>query len=255
MSPGAYHGRMPAARRAIPALVALAVALLVVGSATAAGNEPVARHSAGDMKRARALVLGLTDLGRGWVSERKGTSAPGTDAAAALRCAGYDPDLSGVVETGSAAGGSFSFDDGSAFYSVGSAATVLETPEMTTLTWDRSIRPAIVSCFRSAFVRGLQLGASKGKQAAPKVRFGRTVVFRPKADTTRRVGFRLAASIVFPEKGSMPLPVVIAVVFLSEGRHLSFATIASLGDTPPPTLERAVTSRLAARIASRRPSA
>ena len=136
---------------------------------------------------------------------------------------------------------------------VGSAATVMKTPKMTRAVWNRSIRPAIVSCFRGAFLRGLQLGSS-GKDAAPLVRFGGATVFRPSAVTARKTGFRLTASIGFREQGATPLPVVIQVVFLAQGRHLAFATIASLGARPPATLEKVVTGRLAARLGRSVPS-
>jgi hypothetical protein len=239
------HGRRTLPRALVAALVL--IALVAVGAATA-GTEPLAQHTTADMKRAQQLVLVGSDLGRGWKQE--GTAAAtGTTAGSALRCSGYAPDLAGLIETGTATGRSFSFDDGNAFYSVGSAATVMKTSRMTTQVWNRSIRPEIVSCFRSAFVRGLQLGSSAGKQAAPTVRFGEASVFAPSAATQRKVGFRLTAAIRFPDQGGDPLPVVIDVVFLAQGRHLSFATIASLGDRPPTALEKAISGRLAARIA------
>lgn len=246
-------------RRRPLVLLLIAIASLVlasVGTAAAAraGAEPVARHTAADMRKARQLVLGAGDLGRGWVAARSsglpGTTGAGGDAASALRCAGFQPDLSGLIETGTAAGASLSFDDGQSFYSVGSAATVMKTPEMTNVAWNRSIRPAIVACFRSAFVRGLQLGSTGASAPAPVVRFSDSKVFEPSARAQRKVGFRIDASIAFRESGatSAPMPVVIEVVFLAQGRHLALATIASLGTAPSVELEKTVSGRLAARL-------
>lgn len=234
--------------RALPAAaVAGLVAVLVAAGVATAGTEPIARHTAADMKHARQLVLGVGDLGSGWVAER-GAPGSGAPAASPLRCTGYEPDLSGLVETGTAAGASLSFDDGTAFYSVGSAATVMKTPRMTAAAWARSIRPEIVACFRNAFVRGLQLGSSAGKGAAPLVRFGGSSSFEPPVTASRKAGFRLDASILFREEGATPLPIVIEVLFLAQGRRLAFASIASLGRQPPAALERIVAGRLATRL-------
>lgn len=232
-------------------MTGIVASMLIVATTASAGAEPVARHTPADMQRARQLVLERSDLGNGWVTEPTPSGTAGTTASTALRCAGYDPDLSGIVETGSAAGASFSFDDGHAFYSVGSAATVMQTTAMTARAWEQSVRPAIVSCFRSAFVRGLQLGAGAGATAAPRVTFGAAREFTPSTGAHRAAGFRVTATILFRDRGATPLPIVIDVVFLSQGRHLSFATIASLGDRPPASLERTVTARLANHLRAR----
>jgi hypothetical protein len=92
------------------ALVATLTALALAAAANAAAHskDPVQRHTAADMRRARALALRPSDLAAGWTTDKPSKPAPpctvGPDESSIVQTARVDPSFTwkdGVTNVGS----------------------------------------------------------------------------------------------------------------------------------------------------------
>ena len=134
------------------------------GVATAAG--PASKHTASGTAAARASLLTLTELGKGW------TSKAGATSGIQVRCTGYQPSGKGIVETGVAS---------TPTYAAGTAGpfVVQETSEYATAAqassyWKRAVTAGLVACARQSLsglaARGIKLKTvSAGPLAITKV--------------------------------------------------------------------------------------
>jgi hypothetical protein len=180
-------------------LVLLALAVLA-GSASAAGTkagDPQKRHNAADQAWAKAIRVQRSDLGSGdWRVE---PSSSDDDSRAPKAC--KDPDLSDLVETGSAENPDFS-RNGSF---VGSGSIVFQNERQMTTAWNRMARMPFTDCLIWGFkhgaagsgarVRITSSGPVRIARLAPRFKTGRVnvVVSGPAATIKGRFSYYFAA--------------------------------------------------------------
>ena len=127
------------------------VALAVSSSASAAGHDPrdpQKRHNPADQAWAKKIRVQHADLGAGdWRVEASVNN--GDDRGAPKAC--RNPDMSNLVETGSAETPDFS-RNGSV---VGSGASVFLNERQATKAWSLAARQPLTQCLAAAFEKGL----------------------------------------------------------------------------------------------------
>ena len=124
-----------------PVRLVLAVSLLVVvGSATAGSGDPRRDHNPGDQASARSIVLRRGDL-PGW------RARPAPKPKPSLRCRSFAPDLSAVVETGSAASSEYTRGR----LSVSSNAVVTASRSQALVVWHSLATKRLMTCVGEAF--------------------------------------------------------------------------------------------------------
>jgi hypothetical protein len=179
-------------------LVLLVVAALA-GTASAAGRkegDPQKRHNPTDQAWAEAIRVQRSDLGSGdWRVEETSDD----DRGAPKAC--KDPDLSDLVETGSAEEPDWS-RNGSF---VGSGSVVFQADRQMTTAWNRLVRTPFTDCLIWAFKKGaagsgvrvriVSRGPVRIAKLAPRFKTGRVtiVVSGPAATLKGRFSYYLAA--------------------------------------------------------------
>src|SRR5260221_61154 len=118
---------------------------MVTSVALAAKGDPQKHHTAADMSRARSVVLRPGDLPAGWKSAPANSGSSGN-----LSCKGFDPDESDLTETGKA--DSPDFSKGLAFIS--SSAALYRTAAQAQASWNRVVKPGLLTCLKSLFEQG-----------------------------------------------------------------------------------------------------
>jgi len=200
------------------AIVVLAAAVLAT-AALAATGDPVKRHTAADMAKARSIVFRLRELGAGWTRD----TTPDTDDNP--RCSYFGIDESDLVETGYAEA-TFNHSSGA---TLGSEASIYKTIANAQATWSRHVRPALVRCLgdemkQEAAKSGDAIAiAGTGKLAFPKV-------------APRTAAFRIRARLT-PKGRTTAIPLTFDLVFLERGRILTFLGVITAGATPPASLD------------------
>lgn len=129
--------------RSKPLLIAALGALV---AATAAGSS-VIRFNAADQRSAHTVVLKAADLGTpGWTG---GAKKP--DLSSGSGCKSFNPKDSDLVTTGAAETvwrkSGLTFD---------SEVEILQTAEMVSTDWQRSVKPQAVTCIREQFNTALK---------------------------------------------------------------------------------------------------
>lgn len=207
-----------------PLRLALAVlaAGALAGTAAAAAGDPIERHTAADMAKARSILIKPADLGPGWTRD--------PSAASDEDCKAFDPDESGLVETGEA----------EAYYqrgptAVASDVVLYRTEAMARRSWALGARLPIVDCF----VEGMREELPSGVRLRV-VRRGK-VAFAPVAQRT--AAFFLAVRVSGPS-GSFVLNLDVVAV----GRGRTIAALATIGlEVRAPLSERRRLATLLAR--------
>lgn len=147
--------------RTKPFLIALAAA---VALPAAAGADQI-KFNAHDQAAARAVIIKPADLGTGWKGGRKKP-----DLSSITGCSNYHPKSSDLVTTGAAeseySNSGVDFD---------SEAEILQTSQMVALDWQRSVKPALVTCVRQLFAK--QLGGKGKLVSAKKIGFPRVATY------------------------------------------------------------------------------
>ena len=128
-------------RTVLAVLAALVVAAPAAGVSRGA-HDPQKRLNARDQAKARSFLLRPADLGSSWTS----TPAPHAGDGGDLSCAGFDPDLSDLVETGDVQSRLFVHATASTSSTVFSTGTVYANARMAGAAWNRVIRPELVRC-------------------------------------------------------------------------------------------------------------
>ena len=146
------------------ASIVLVLLCTATGVATAAG--PATEHTVAGTTAARASLLTLADLGKGW------TAKAGTTSGIQVRCSGHQPSGKGIVETGVASTPSFAASTAGPF-------VVQETSEYATAAqasayWEHAVTAGLVTCATQSLSplasRGIKLKVvSAGPLAITKV--------------------------------------------------------------------------------------
>lgn len=195
--------------RRISLLLAVA-ALALPPAALAAQGEPQKQHTAADTARARAMVLRLRDLpGSGWKGKRDTSPNDST------RCAGFEPNLSDLVETGQADSLEFSHPAG-AF--VGSSATLFRSVADANAAFDRVVRPGLARCLRAV------VAGTADRTTKVAVLSSARVAHPRRGDESR--AYRLRARLT---AGGRSFPLVLDIVAVRRGRADALVLAANLG--------------------------
>jgi hypothetical protein len=208
------------------ALVA-ALALVLAAGATAAG--PSVKVTSAGTADAKASLLTLTDLGKGWTGKATAASAP------ILSCTGYTPSFTGVVETGVASSptfaastsGPFLVEQTSVFASAGQASKV----------WQRAVRPGLLGCAAQT----LGTLAAKGIHV--------TIVARQPLQLAKPTPHTAAYRVVGKLKTTkQTLTAYLDVVYVSRGASLTAITFSSFVKPVPTAVEVAIAKLVAHRM-------
>jgi hypothetical protein len=212
------------ARRFLLALLALAALAGTASAAVTKAGDPKKRHNAADQAWAERIRIQRNDLGAGdWRVE-----PPESDHGAPKQC--QDPDMSDLIETGSAENPNFS-RNGSA---VSSASLVLQTPAQMRAAFARVARAPFTECLSWAFKKGAAAAGARvritsttslrASQLAPMAKAGRVdiVVSGPAASVRGHFSYYLLArgrASVLLVIGSFTRPA--APISASLERHLA----------------------------------
>ncbi len=213
-------------RRAAPIAVALAVVL--TGSALAAQGDPQKKITKADQARARAISLRLSDFGAGWKQgppSKKDESNP--------RCSTYNPDQSDLIETGTYDSPNFSRPDGT---SVSSSSGVFRTAAMAKKGYARVVVPQLPKCFAELFKKGIT------KPNSATIFFAGSLAFPPYGD--RSNAYRIRASVKTP---TATVPATIDVVVFNRGRIDVAIILVAISQPLPAAFEQSLVANVAAR--------
>ena len=127
-----------AVRRSIALFALVCAAVVAAPVAAGAHGDPQDRHTPGDTAKAHSIALERGDLpGGAWEAERDGADV------ALLRCAGFAPDLSDLVETGEAESPNFTRPPATF---VSSTASLFATEAQANAAFDRVVKPGLMRC-------------------------------------------------------------------------------------------------------------
>src|SRR5580765_2907179 len=117
-------------------LLALAAGAVLAGPAAAAA--PFANHTSAGTAAAKASLLTIKDLGKGWAPGATGT--PGLH----LSCKGWSPSGKGIVETGASGSPSFASSNVGPF--VVQTTSVYGSSKQASAYWARAVQPGLMAC-------------------------------------------------------------------------------------------------------------
>jgi hypothetical protein len=202
------------------------VLLLGPGTAAAASKSTL---TAADTSLARAAVLLGADVGHGWSSQ------PAPNKVPPLTCTGFQPILSGVVETGAAA--SRTFSQTSSDLSVSSVAYVYKTAAQAAEVWHRVVTRRLLTCVADSLVSGSGHGVKftvdrKQMLSLPSIGGG-----------TR--GYRVVGTASSTDQ---QLGVYLDAIVLERGRMLAVVSYADALVPAPRSLELRLARRIAGRL-------
>ena len=214
-------------------LLGLVAALVVAAPAAAlgrGGHDPQRRLNARDQAKARSLVLQQRDLGPGWTSN----PPPSTGSSGDLSCAGFDPNLSDLVETGEAQSRVFARGLGTSVFSIGTVYADARTAET---AWNRIMRRALVRCLST-----LLEGSSTGGVAIKTLSSGRFAFPRT---TPRSAAFRIA---VEAKALGVATRIYVDLLGLGRGRLEADVFVVSVQQPFPAPFERSLARSVGARL-------
>jgi hypothetical protein len=219
-----------------PILVLLLAGCLVLPAlALAADTDPQERYTAADKAKARSLLLKRGDLVAGW---KQSPAAKADDSSDDYKCAGYDPDLSDLTETGEAEV-EFSHRSGAMIFSY---ASLMKSPEQAVVSWRRGNTPAFARCLAQVVTQGLSDADADAKVTS----YGRMPF--PKL-APRVAAFKVAFTVSAPEF-EKPVPFTFHVVILGSGRAevalIAMAPFAGLAAADLRALGNVLAERMAA---------
>jgi hypothetical protein len=211
-------------------VVIFVAACILAGSAGAAATDPKKRHNAADQAWAKAIRIQRSDLGAGdWRVEPKSS-----DAGAPQGC--KDPNLSDLVETGSAENPDFS-RNGSF---VGSGASIFLSEAQATSAWRRIAAQEFTRCIATGFKQAV----SGSNVRLMVLSSGRLAFGRPTDHfTAGRVRLRISGPAATLEGR-------VTYYLYAQGRATALLMVASFG-RPLSPISPALEKRLATLVASR----
>lgn len=211
----------------LPAAVLAAAAL--AGPAAAAAPSP--RHTAAATAAAKASLLKLSDLGKGWQAGATGT--PGLH----LSCKGYSPSGTGIVEAGAA--GSPGFASSQVGPWVSQTTSVYGSTKQASTYWARAVKPGLVGCVIQT-VRAVEAQGIKVKVLSQgNLPFGKVAPLT--------AAYRVVANLTSP--GKTPRKLYFDVVLVGKGNTLSELTLTSFVGPVPDKVESALATLVASRMA------
>ncbi len=203
-------------------LVAFAVAGACVSAATAtAANVPVKRHTSAGTSAARASLLTLKILGKGWTATKAG---PGGLQAT---CTGYQPSMKGIVETGAAA--SANFTGGTTGPFIVQLTSVYASAGQASAFWNRAVKPGLITCVAQT----LETVTSRGI----KVKINSQGPLKLAKAGSMSAAYRVVATLT---SAKQKLTTYFDVILVGSGQTVSEVTISSFQSPPPANFEHAL---------------
>jgi hypothetical protein len=201
--------------------------VIAVAASPASAAIRVHRTTAGN-QLARGVLVRRADLGSGWSQTAAPAKVP------PLTCPAFNPAISGVTETGTAA--SPTFGHGSSGPFVSADAYVYATAGQATTVWSRAVRPQLRRCV----AEGLRSASGNGT----KFRVTTSGLLSLPPLGVRRAGYRIAGTATRTDQS---VNVFLDALVLSTGRRLVTITVSSFFAPPTRQFELRV-----ARIAAHR---
>jgi hypothetical protein len=208
------------------ALAAVLLACLLAAPVAAALR---VKHTRPDTALARASLLRLRDLDKGWQASAQHGSVP------ALTCGSFNPSLTGVVETGAALSPRFQGDSAGPFAS--QTAYVYATRAQAATVWTGVARPGLIRCLADTVTRG---GSPSGKFEV----VGKQRLTLPKL-ADRAAGYRVVATLTAPGQSSTT---VVDLLVVAHGRALTAIGLSSFDEPVPKAAEDRILRRAAERL-------
>jgi hypothetical protein len=210
-------------------LTVLLAAATFVGTAAAAG--PVAQHTSAGDTAAKASLLTISDLGKGWTAGQTGT--PGLK----LSCAGWAPSGKGVVEIGVAGSPSFSATQVGPF--VSQTTSVYGSAKQASTFWSRAVKPGLIACVTKTVQAISSQGVKVAISSQGNLPFGKV--------SSLTSAYRVVATLSSPNvKAKRKL--YFDVLLVGQGSTLSEITLASYTAPVPAKVESALATLVVHKI-------
>jgi hypothetical protein len=216
-----------AVRGALLAAAALAAAVLVL---PAVASQPKSRPTAAGNAQAKAVVLKLSDLGAGWK-----TTPGGAGGASELTCPGFNPNQSDLTTIGMAGK---AFESGDGITTVLSRVAVFKSAAEAQASWNRIVRPGMLTCMASRFVESIA-----GKDTVVKITSkGR---LRVPVAGRRHAAYRIVADVTV---SGQTVRAYLDLILQGGGPADSAMLVTSVLQAPPRALESKLAGALARRL-------
>jgi hypothetical protein len=191
-----------------------------------AAGTPAVQHTSAGTKTARASLLKLADLGKGWTA----AAAP-SQQGVALTCTGHDPSAKGIVEQGAASSPAFSATQAGPFLQQNTSVFASEGEALK--WWRRAVTPSLVRCAAATFAalraRGVKVFVVSQSTLPVSTGLPHTAAFRVVAKANgKKLYFDL--------------------IVLGTGRAITGVTVSSFLQPVPAKYERALAMLIARRL-------
>jgi hypothetical protein len=217
--------------------VAIGAAAVFAGAAGATPG-PKAVHTSDGTKMAKASLVGVSDLGRGWTSERSTSPVTGIN----FSCTGFAPKQNDLVEIGTATSPNFKGSDIGPF--LVQKTSVYENARTVKALWNRAVRPKLVECVAQSLAglrdRGVEVTINS-KESLPIGAYAQ-----------RSAGYRVVATL---RTSKQRLKTYFDVVLLASNRAITELTISQLQKAPPLKWEQALAKIVARKLGVGGPTA
>jgi hypothetical protein len=221
---------MSAAVRKLPAVVIVALAAVLAGTALAGQGDPQKKITAAGQARAHGAALRLADLGAGW----KAGPVKKDDGASSPRCSTYNPDQSDLVEIGKYNSPDFTRADGSF---VSSSTGVFRTVQGARAAYTRVAVPQIAGCFGEIFVKAIK------KPTTASIALTGPLTFPKSGD--RLNAYRIVMSLKTP---TQMVPFTVDLVVFNKGATDVAMIFLGISKPLPAAFEQALVARVASRV-------
>jgi hypothetical protein len=211
-------------KRLVACAAVLALVLPSVASAARDPRAPLQRHTATDTKRAKAIVLRLSDFATGWKLDPPAKTNPPCTAG---------PDESSFVQTAKV-DPSFTYRDG--VTNVGSEADIFRSAAEARQDWRASTPSLLGTCLLQS------AGAGLGKKARVRIASAKTLA--TPAGAERSLHYRYVLSV----GSTKPTSLVIDVVALGRGRVTVVLYALTVRAPLPVAVVKGLTGVLASRL-------
>jgi len=212
-------------------LAVMVAAAMLVGAAAAAG--PAIKLTAAGNASAKASLIQLTDLGKGWASK----TAP--SGGLQVSCKGFQPSMKGIAEIGAA--GSPAFSDSSVGPFISQTASVYGSAGQTSAVWARAVQPGLIACV------ALSVDAIAATGQGVKVKITSKGPLTIQKPTKLVSAYRVIATLT-SSKVKYKRTLYFDVVLVAEANTVTEITFSSLQAPVPATVEAALAALVAHRI-------
>jgi hypothetical protein len=196
-------------------VIAALGAALFASAALAGGSDPIKRHTAADMAKARSIVFKRAELGADWTRDTSQSNDDDPD------CSYFHIQESDLVETGYAEA-TFNHTSGA---TIGSEASIYGTAAQARTTWTRHVRPALARCLAEEIRKQSLADGDKVQIVSTKKLAFPTV-------SPRTAAYRIVVRLT-PKGRTTAIPITVDTVFLERGRILALLGVISPGVAPP----------------------